>query len=147
MSGWERNVCVHYAYEPLPRFPATAHAKSWNSGDAGDAYMSELIFIMCAIEKSKLLFTLELVSLRRLAYQSWGELSHRGRRDRGYNCTHVASPRWLVEAIKYGHLCEQGSRRWARRCIFEEGREGWWWWWWGNIPVKYAVVCVYKYAH
>lgn len=53
-------MCVHYAYEPLPRFPTTPHAKSLNLGDVADAYMSELIFIMCATEKkSKLLFTLE----------------------------------------------------------------------------------------
>lgn len=63
MSGREWNVCVHYAYEPLPRFPKTPHAKMFDSGDAADAYMSELIFIMCAIEKSKLLFTLEPLSL------------------------------------------------------------------------------------
>lgn len=83
------------------------------------------------------------ISISKLRRRRRGELSHRGRRDRGYNCTHVASPRWLVEAIKYGHLCERGSRRWARRCIFEDrGGEGWWWWWWGNIPVKYAGACV-----
>lgn len=65
------------------------------------------------------------ISISKLRRRRRGELSHRGRRDRGYNCTHVASPRWLVEAIKYGHLCERGSRRWARRCIFEDrGGEG-----------------------
>lgn len=73
MSGREWNVCVHYAYEPLPRFPTTPHAKGWNWGDAADAYMSELIFIMCSIEKSKLLFTLEPFSLCWLAYQSRGD--------------------------------------------------------------------------
>lgn len=52
MSGRERNVCVHYAYEPLP---------------------SHLIFIMCTIEKSKLLFTLEPFPLCWLTYQSRGD--------------------------------------------------------------------------
>lgn len=80
--------------------------------DAADAYMSELIFIMCAIEKSKLLFTLEPVSLRLLAYQSWGDdmegaLTTREDRtglDQGCNCMHVAPLHWLEEAVKTGHL-------------------------------------------
>lgn len=70
------------------------------------------------------------ISISKLRRRHRRELSHRGRPDRGYNCTHVASPRWLVEAIKYGHLCERGRRRWAHVGAFlriEEGREGWRW--------------------
>lgn len=42
MSGREWNVCVHYAYEPLPHFffRRLHTPKSFNSGDAADAYMS-----------------------------------------------------------------------------------------------------------
>lgn len=74
MSGRERNVCVHYAYEPLSHFPTSPNGTSFNSADAADAYMSELIFIMCAIKKkSKLLFTLEPFPLCWLTYQSRGD--------------------------------------------------------------------------
>lgn len=58
------------------------HAISRNSGAVADADMSGLICIMCAIEISKLLFTLEPFSLCILAYQSRGDDMEEGRADR-----------------------------------------------------------------
>lgn len=59
MSGRGRNVCVHYAYEPLCCSPAAPRVKKKKVSSGGmqpNVLLSELIFIMCAIEKSKLLF-------------------------------------------------------------------------------------------
>lgn len=63
-SGREWNVCVHYAYKPLPWhfFPPQQlrqFPKLKTQREKANAYTSELIFIMCAIEESKLLFTHE----------------------------------------------------------------------------------------
>ena len=63
---WEGKECVYIMHmSHLPAFQQLLAPKSFNSGDAADTYMSQLIFIMCAIaKKSKLLFTLEPFSLR-----------------------------------------------------------------------------------
>ena len=72
VGGNGMRVCIMHMIH-FPTFQQLRTPKVKTLGDAADAYVSELIFIMCAIEKSKLLFTLDPFALRWLTYQSRGD--------------------------------------------------------------------------
>ena len=118
MSGREWNVCVHYAYEPLPHFCfRRLHTpKSLNSGDAADAYMSWVnLYHVCHRKIKALVYSGALLSLpisisKRRRWHG-RVLSHPSRPEQtGPDWTKgIIAGMWLHstglrEAMKMGHL-------------------------------------------